>query len=206
MNKSVKDALILCLITLVAGLLLGGVYEITKNPREKQEEKAKNEAYMAVFNDAKDFETLKINDMSKIDAALKKNNITSKNVIIDEIAAAKDASEKIIGYVVNVTSKEGFGGDISFSVGVNLDGTINGVSILTISETAGLGMNATNKEFLNQYTLGSAGLFVVNKDEAAKGNNIDAISGATITTKAMTKGVNAAKIAALVIIGESEVQ
>lgn len=206
MNKSVKDALILCVITLVAGLLLGSIYEVTKNPRAKQEEKAKNDAYVAVFSSANTFENVDISNMSSIDEALNSEGITNKNVVIDEVAVAKDKDLNILGVIVNVTSKEGFGGDIIFSVGVNMDGSINGVSVLSISETAGLGMNATNQDFLSQYTNGNEGLFVVNKADNVEGNNIDALSGATITSKAMTKGVNAAKIVGTLIINESEVK
>lgn len=193
MNKTIKNALILMTITLIAGLLLGGVYEITKDPRKRQQEKHQNEAYKAVFSQAVSFETYDYNK-EQVEKDLNKNSITSKNVIIDGVVSAKSKDGKIIGYVVNVTSKEGFGGDITFSVGIDLSGKINGVSILSISETAGLGMNATNESFLSQYKAERDGLFVVNKADNQAGTNIDALSGATITSKAVTKGVNAAVI------------
>ena len=60
-------------------------------------------------------------------------------------------------------------------------------------------MNAKEDSFLNQYKQDGDGLFVVNKSDGEDGMNIDALSGATITSKAMTKGVNAAKLAAGVI-------
>lgn len=58
MNKIVKDALILFAITLVAGVLLGFVYDITKDPIAAQNEKAKQEAYKEVMADADSFEAL----------------------------------------------------------------------------------------------------------------------------------------------------
>lgn len=199
MNKTIKNALILMIITLVSGLLLGAVYEITKEPRREQQEKVQDLAYQTVFSEADKFESFDY-DESKINESLSKNEITSKNVIIDSAVKALDGNNTLLGYVINVTSKEGFGGDISFSVGIDLNSKITGISILSISETAGLGMNATKEEFLNQYLVDKNGLFIVNKDNNSEGTNIDALSGATITSKAVTKGVNAAVIVATTIM------
>ena len=204
MNKTIKNALILMTITLVSGLLLGAVYEITKEPRRKQQEKVQDLAYQTVFSEADKFENFDY-DESKVNESLGKNEITSKNVIIDSAVKALDTNNTLLGYVINVTSKEGFGGDISFSVGIDLNSKITGISILSISETAGLGMNATKEEFLNQYLVDKNGLFIVNKDNNSEGTNIDALSGATITSKAVTKGVNAAVIVATTIM-ETETQ
>jgi len=90
------------------------------------------------------------------------------------------------GYVVQV-APSGFGGTISMVVGVGTDGTVTGVSIIKMSETSGLGSNAAKDDFRNQY-LGESGPFAVNKD----GGSIDALTGATITSRAVTNGVNAA--------------
>ena len=101
----------------------------------------------------------------------------------------KDASGATIGYVFTTAAK-GYGGDVKIMVGVNADGTVAGVQILSLSETPGLGMNATKASFLEQFigkTLGIA----VNKNEPAE-NEIKALTGATITSNAVTKAVNAA--------------
>ena len=66
----------------------------------------------------------------------------NSNVDIDEVMQALDSSGQLMGYVITVTDHEGYGGDIQFSMGVTLDGTLNGISLLSISETAGLGMKA----------------------------------------------------------------
>lgn len=205
MNRSVKDAIILCVITLVAGLLLGGVYELTLDARTKQQEETLKKAYKEVFAQANSFEDFDY-DEAMIENALDAEGITSKNVVVRSVVAAKDDKQEIVGYVVNVTSKEGFGGEIEFSVGINNDGKVQGVSITTISETAGLGMNAKNEDFLNQYKVDRTGLFVVKKDDGAKGTNVDALSGATITSKAVTKGVNTAVIVVDNILGLKEAQ
>lgn len=188
-NTIIKDTLILTLITLVAGGLLGMVYEVTKEPIAQQAEKEKQEAYKAVFEDADSFEVCVEADDADLAAYLTENGFEAQTV--NEVMEAKDASGETIGYALNMTTSEGYGGDISFSMGVTLDGTLNGISILEINETAGLGMNATKDEFKGQFAGKQVDAFEVTKSGAASDNEINAISGATITSKAITGGVNA---------------
>ena len=187
-NTIIKDAMILTLITLVAGGVLGLVYEITKEPIAKQQEMAKQEAYKSVFEDADSFEVCVEEGDGELAAYLAENGFEAQT--INEVMEAKDASGETLGYAINLTTSEGYGGDITFSMGVREDGTLNGISILTISETAGLGMNATKDEFKNQFQDKQAESFEVTKTGAAADNQINAISGATITSDAVTKGVN----------------
>lgn len=187
-NTIIKDAMILTLITLVAGGVLGLVYEITKDPIAKQQEMAKQEAYKSVFEDADSFEVCVEEGDEELAAYLVENGFEAQT--INEVMEAKDASGETLGYAINLTTSEGYGGDITFSMGVREDGTLNGISILTISETAGLGMNATKDEFKNQFQDKQAEAFEVTKTGAAADNQINAISGATITSNAVTKGVN----------------
>lgn len=182
MKAIIKNTLILTVITLVSGLLLGLVYEITKAPIAAAREAAKMDAYKEVMVDADTFES------TKLDA-----NVASEGTRVDDIVEAK-AGEELKGYVITTTSSNGYGGDIQIAVGISVDGTIKGVDILSISETAGLGMNAQTPEFRNQYTnkkVDSEG-FVVVKTEPDAENEIDAISGATITSNAVTDAVNLA--------------
>ena len=205
MNKIVKNTLILTLITVIAGVLLGAVYEVTKTPIAQSQETAKKEAWQAVFSDVKldDFKAEDV-DQKAADKAVKDMGV---NATIDEVCTAGDA-----GYVITTTDKDGFGGNIQITVGIKKDGTINGVSILSISETAGLGMKAKDdpswgKQFAGKKVesfsvvkdgSGSgddankqADKFVVSKD-GGDGEQIDALSGATITSRAVTGAVNAA--------------
>lgn len=99
------------------------------------------------------------------------------------------ADGSVMGYVVETVSK-GYGGDISLMVGVGVDGTVHGVSILSINETAGLGMNAENPEFLEHF-LGKSGTIGVQKNGSSD-TEIQALTGATITSEAMADGVNQA--------------
>ena len=186
MKEMMKNTGILLAITVVAGLVLGLVYQITKDPIAEQDAKKKQEACQEVFADAASFEAMEV---TQTDAA-KWAAAGYGQESIDEVMRAVDASGDLLGYVITVTTKEGYGGDIQFSIGVRTDGTLNGMSILSISETAGLGMRA--EEVLKpQFANKRAEVFEYTKSGAAADNQIDAISGATITTNAVTNGVNA---------------
>ncbi len=192
MNKLVKDALVLTCITLIAGFALGLVYEITKAPIAKAEADALQKAYQSVFADAASFE-----DMDDFDSAKATKIVTDAGYTddtIDNCVKAVDASGNVLGYVITVTTSAGYGGNITFSVGITNDSVINGYSITSISETAGLGMKARDTgegTFSSQFVNRAAEAFTVTKNGAASSNEIDAISAATITSKAMTNGVNA---------------
>lgn len=184
MNKIIKNTLILTVITLVAGLGLGFVYEITKEPIAQAQEAAKKEAWQAVFPEAEldEFEAVDV-DQKAADKVIKDLEIKGS---IDEVCTVGED-----GYVITTTDSEGYGGDIKITVGITADGTVNGVSILSISETAGLGMKAKEPAFYEQYQGKQAEKFVVSKD-GGDGEPIDALSGATITSRAVTGAVNAA--------------
>jgi len=188
-SKIIKEAAILTVITLVAGLCLGYVYQITKDPIEVQNEKAKTEAYQAVFEDAEEFLQIIAEENAELQKYLVENDYTQQ--IINEVMEAKDANGETLGYALTVTDAEGYGGNITFAMGVRLDGTTNGISILSISETAGLGMKADTDDFKNQFKDKKADKFQYTKTGAESDNEIDALSGATITTNAVTNGVNA---------------
>ncbi len=184
MNKIVKNTLILTMITLVAGLGLGLVYEVTKAPIAQAQETAKKEAWQMVFPEAdiNDFEQVELDEK----AAGKALADMGINGTIDEACTVGD-----MGYVVTATDKDGFGGSITVTVGITSDGTVNGVSILSINETAGLGMKAAEPAFYGQYEGKQTEKFVVSKD-GGDGEPIDALSGATITSRSVTGAVNAA--------------
>ena len=185
MKEMMKNTGIMVAITLIAGLLLGIVYQVTKEPIAVQEAKAKEAACQEVFQDAASFAMIGV---EALPAGWNEEGYAQESV--DEVMEAKDASGELIGYVITVTTKEGYGGDIQFSIGVRMDGTVNGISILSISETAGLGMQA--EEVLKpQFADKNVEKFEYTKNGATSENQVDAISGATITTNAVTNGVNA---------------
>lgn len=186
MKNMLKEAAILFVITVIAGAVLGFIYDMTKEPIAGQNAKAKHEACQEVFEDAQDFRTLDISE-EETSPVLAENGYDK--VSVNEVMEAVDASGAVLGYVMIVTSHEGYGGDIQFSMGVRMDGTLNGISLLSISETPGLGMRA--EEVLKpQFTDKHAAAFTFTKTGAVAEDQIDAISGATITTTAVVNGVN----------------
>ena len=188
-NNIVKDTISITLITLVAGLLLGLVHGVTAEPIAREQARQKEEAYMAVFEDASGFEAASEEQLKSIQDGILADGFETST--IDEVMIAQDASGQELGYAFTVTNSEGYGGNITFAMGVQEDGTLNGISILSISETAGLGMQATQPEFQNQFAGKQVESFEYTQRGASADNQIAALSGATLTTNAMTTGVNA---------------
>ena len=104
---------------------------------------------------------------------------------------AKGSDGSALGYVVTVTSHEAYSGDLQLAMGVRADGTTNGISLLSLSETAGLGMEADTDSFKSQFAGKKVDKFQYTKSGATVDEEIDALSGATITTNAVTNAVNA---------------
>ncbi|MBQ8147632.1 MAG: RnfABCDGE type electron transport complex subunit G [Lachnospiraceae bacterium] len=189
MNKQmIKDSLILFAITLIAGLLLGGVYAITKDPIAAAQERKKQEAYQAVFSDATGFEAVEADIENASDVLAKAGY---EKYAIGEVQLAVDDAGNALGYVMTVTSMEAYSGELTIAMGIRMDGTVNGISFLTLNETTGLGMEAKNPEFYEQYSDKQVGAFVVKKGSASAENEIDALTGATVTSNAVTNAVNA---------------
>lgn len=186
-RESIRNTFSLMLITVIAGVLLGLVYEVTKEPIAREKMRAKEEAYKTVFAAAASF-----TEMGAIPEDTKeKLGEQGYDADIDEIMEVKDSGGNHAGYVLTVTDHEGYGGDIQFAMGVKADGTLNGISFLSISETAGLGMKATEDKFKEQFAGKKVSKFSYTKKGASSEDEIDALSGATITTNAVTNGVNA---------------
>lgn len=189
MNKQiVHDALILTAFTLVLGLILGVVYGITKDPIDKVNEQTKKEAFQSVFADADSFNQLEYD----ADEANELVSTAGYSDTIDDVEEAVDKDGNVLGYVVTVTAKDGSQGSITFSVGIQNDGTVNGYSITDIAETPGLGMKAQEEEFYSQFQGKNVPEFTVVKQAPSSDSEIEAITGSTITSKAMANGCNAA--------------
>lgn len=188
MRRILMDTFKIFLITAISGLLLGGVYVITKEPIAKAQAAAQEAAYRAVFADGNEFVEFTF-DRTEAEKILVDNGYTDET--IEGIVEAKDASGNVLGYVLTVTTSAGFGGDITFSVGIKNDGTVNGYSVLSMSETAGLGEKANKDAFKSQFKNKLVEKFILTKSGASSEEEIDAITSATITSTAMTNGVNA---------------
>lgn len=180
----IKETVIIFVITLLAGIMLGYVHELTKDPIAKQKEKEVQEACKAVFSNAERFDVLKEGVSETLSASLLENGVK-----IGTIYTAKNGNDETLGYVVESTSSRGYGGNIVLYLGITKDGVLNDISILEISETPGLGMRAQDV-LVPQFHDQAVDHFEYTKTGKTAENEIDAISGATITTKAVTNAVN----------------
>lgn len=199
-NKSdvsvmLKEAGIIFAITLIAGLLLGTVNSLTEEPIRLQQEKAVQEACKAVFEPAASFEETEYTP----DDALAQE-LDAMGVKLGRVYRAMGSDGGQLGVVVESTSTQGYGGNIVLYIGVTNEGVLNDISILEISETAGLGMQAGDV-LVPQFHNRTAESFVYTKSGASADNEIDAIASATITTKAVTDAVNGGLKAAHALTG-----
>ncbi len=191
-SSFLKNCAALLVITLVAGLALAAVYEVTKAPIAAAEESARLEAYEsvypgAVFESPQDADSL----IQQANAAAAQAGLSGCTVT--DILFAKDETGADIGFVVAAVSPNGYGGDISVAVGIDSAADkITGFSVLSNSETAGLGAKCTEPGFASQFSGKAADKIEYVKGGGAAGNQIDAISGATVTTNAVTEAVNTA--------------
>ena len=183
-NVILKEAGILFAITLIAGVVLGFVYELTKEPIRLQEQKAIQEACAAVFADAQEFVPMDYTANDKLRLELGETGVK-----VGDVYEAHGRGDELLGYVIQMISTEGYGGNIVLYVGVTMERTLNDVSILEISETPGLGMRA-EEVLLPQFHDKSVAAFRYTKNGSASDSEIDAISGATIRSKAVTNAVN----------------
>ena len=189
MNKQIiHDALILAAFTLVLGFILALVHDITLKPIEAANLATAQAAYKEVFKDADDFKAYDY-DADEADKIVADAGYSDT---IDDVQQALDADGNALGYVITVTAKDGSQGSITFSVGIQNDGTVNGYAITDISETPGLGMKAEEKDFYSQFQNKKVDNFTVVKNTPSSDDEIEAITGSTITSKAMANGCNAA--------------
>ncbi len=193
MNKGIiRDAIILFVITLIAGLGLGAVHEITLGPIQAAQLAAATATYQEVYPDAASFE-----ETAELTAAVEASAeaLASQNfgkVSVDDAKIAKDASGNTIGYLITTTSKDGYKGDIQIATGITTEGSITGIGFLSIDETPGLGMKAKEPAFKDQFSGKPAATFTVSKTGATSDSEVNAISGATFSSSATTNAVNAA--------------
>ncbi len=192
-NTTLKDTLALFLITLVAGLALGFVYKITEGPIQALKDAEKAEAYQAVYADAAKFVEIDgFTDVIDTSKAVLEGDAGITGTVIEEVLEARSSSDEVLGYVFKVSNSEGYGGEVPITIGVAKDGTINAIEVLANSETSGFGSRASEPEFKDQFKGIKAEQIEYTKDGKSADNQIDAISGATRTTSAVTKDVNAA--------------
>ena len=184
-----KPVIALTLIAAIAGVALSGVFSMTKDTIDEQKKLAEAASYKAVCPTAETFET-----SEAAEAKLKELNGAAwseeyGDARINEVFVCKDAEGNPAGYALSVSAK-GFGGDVVMALGLDAEGKITGIEFTEINETAGLGMKAKEPEFKDQFT-GKSGSITLVKGTTSADNEISAISGASVTSGAVTNAVNA---------------
>ena len=177
-------AIKLFVITAVAALCLAVVNKVTAPVIATNAEKAENEALREVLPAAAEFKKTEFSDADIPKAA--KNGVRVENLCI-----GTDNDGAVSGYVVTAVSNAGYGGDVKVMVGLDNALCVTRAKIMESSETAGLGANASKPAFIDQYS-GKSGELSVVKGKTSADDEISAISGATITSRAVTSCVNAA--------------
>ncbi len=190
MKQTVELTVKLFIITAIVAALLSSVNMVTAPIIESNAEAQFKLNMNEVFETATDF------SQAKADFDLSESGVSVESVY----EAKKDG--KICGYVASAVCSEGYGGDVAVMVGINKDLSINRVKITQSGETPGLGGKASGDDFLNQYKGQELKIEVDKNGSAADAKSkISAISGATITSKAVTKAVNASLEAAAQLKG-----
>ena len=166
MSKKLPAWLVLTVICIVAAALLAATNLMTKDVIAENANRAKYETLAKLMPSARDFEEQ-----------------PESGIII-----GKDEAGNPVGYSLAAVT-QGFGGEVETTVAAMPDGTISGISVggSNFAETAGLGAKAKEPEFQAQFA-GKTAPVALTKD----GGEIDALSGATITSRAVIKGVNQA--------------
>ncbi|MDR1979426.1 MAG: RnfABCDGE type electron transport complex subunit G [Synergistaceae bacterium] len=175
-KKIVQLGFILFMVTAITGVILGFVHEITLGPILQAQERLKNEALAGALPEAKSF--------SLMEAALE-----SEPLLKEVQKAEQDGT--LVGYCITVTP-QGYGGLLEVIVGVTAEGRLRAIRILSHSETPGLGAKAPLPAFSGQFENKEVETLAVVKASPSSPEQVQAISGATITSNAVTSGVNAA--------------
>jgi RnfABCDGE-type electron transport complex G subunit len=201
-ERPLRIVISICLIAVISGALLGTVYAITKKPIADTAEKKKQESFRTVMPKADSYKELEEDsewtdyDLSGKGSAMEQLNAELAEVGYDKVtlesrtdAFTSDGTK--VGKIWIITSHEGYAGDIRMAIGVT-EGKVTGITMLSIGETTGLGMEARdNPAFTKQYEGKLVETFTVVKNSPAEESEIQAITGATITSKAVTNAVNA---------------
>jgi len=174
MRDIIRLVVVLTLVCVVAAIALARVYDFTKEPIAMQRRLAKLRAVEAVLPEHENQP-----DQNTVDVGLGDGDTRTVYLGLSE--------ERVNGLAFEVTNSEGYGGEIVAMLGLDPNGTIFGVEIVRLAETPGLGAKIANPEFRSQFkgkSLTNTN-FMLKKD----GGDLDQITGATISPRAIVKGI-----------------
>ncbi len=174
MRDIIRLILVLTLVCIVAAVALARVYEFTKGPITEQRRLARLKAVESVLPDHENQP-----DQDTIEVSL--DNGGTKTVYLGL------SGNKINGLAFEIRNNEGYGGEIVAMLGLNPEGEICGVEIVRHGETPGLGAKITNPEFRLQFK--GKSLENTNFKLKKDGGDLDQVTGATISPRAIVKGI-----------------
>ena len=184
-----KPVIALTIIAALAGVALSGVYSMTKDPIEANELNKKRESYTVVCEQAKAF-----NEIDSAMTAIESLNGASYgngkfgSTTVDEALEAVDANGNVCGYVFSITNRNAYNPPLKLALGVAPDGTVLKIAFIELNETPGKGSLADEPKFKDQFNGRQVDSFILN---GGNDDGIDAISGATVSSKAVLNAVNA---------------
>ena len=183
---------VLVSIMLIAGLALSCIYYVTKDTIDEQQRAARAKSFVSVCPGAVSFDS-DVHWNLLIDSRSGQPwGSGFGRAYINEALIGKNESGETVGYVISVTSADGFDGNVSLALGLDPDGKIYGVSFTELNETPGMGMRVNEDAFKNQFIGRSAERFSLNKAGGSmREDQIDSVSGASITSGAVLNAVNA---------------
>lgn len=187
-------ALVLMAVTLIAGAALGVVSFMTRDAIAEQERAAKAAAYAEVVPMADSFVASDTANAFLADSAgTQYGDGAFGKAYINEAVVGMDSAGNPVGYAISVTTRDGYDGTITLSVGLDTDGTVLGLAFTELKETPGMGMRCDEAQWKEQFVGQNVPSFTLIKSgQAAADNEIDTISGASTTSGAVVNAVNAA--------------
>lgn len=181
MKKTMKLGLILLAFTAIAAGILGALNLTTRDIIAEVQIQENNQARQEVLAEGSDFEELE---------ASKLEEVKKDAPLVEEIYQAVNG-EEIIGYTIK-TVISGYSGPIVVMTGIDMEGRVAGMKVVSNTETPGLGANASNDEFQDQFKEKSAESDIELVKNNATEEQVEALTGATITSDAITDSVNEA--------------
>lgn len=187
MREIIKLGLILLLICSVAAVVLGLTNSLTKDTIVEVEEQLSSEARK---------EVLQLSDTDRVESIdeEKLKSIQAEDDKVLEVYAGY-AGDNLVGYAIKTVDGSGYGGNIEVITGISIDGDVIAIKVVTHQETPGLGANATGEGFQGQFAGKDTEKEIVRVKTAPApdSNEIQALSGATITSDSVIRAVNTAR-------------
>lgn len=190
-RKELRLVVVLSVISILAGGVLAWVSSLTDPRIQAQTELKKKAALQEVLPDASTFQP--------DEALLEKAHAAGHRDLVESYLGYQDTNQIGLVFVADV---KGYSSTIRLSIGVSMDGRLSGIKVISQAETPGLGAKITDRDFLVQPAFREATVadqLAVRKDRG----RVDAVTGATISSRAVVRGVNQALAAAKLFLAEA---